>query len=368
MSNESLIVDWEDVAVRLVRQCAQLQVGERAVVLHTRVWEPQVAAELHDAIVRAGGVLLAELVRGSSCATRHIRALTDPARGAVLDREDAAYVRLLGEADVLFWLGTGNAVGRPKRWEKILAAVPRVRSVHFHWFMPEDEASRRLCEATYVAAMRVEPSELYTLQSYLVQALQGGEAHITSPEGTDLRLRFPAGARFKLNTGATQSANVADSDAVRSREEEFPASAIRTVDAVPHGTLIARILDNDACDRAVVTFDHGRVTSLTGSGPTFDNFLAAHAAATGDTCQFAEFLLGTNTALQRVLPSGYLPYYATGGGNVQLRIGDNWESGGRNRASDHYQEIFVLTDATVTVSSRTLVDRGELCAVPGGLQ
>jgi len=54
----------------------------------------------------------------------------------------------------------------------------------------------------------------------------------------------------------------------------------------------------------------------------------------------------------------YIPYYGYGAGIVRLSLGDNAESGGRNRSSYHHW-IF-LTDATVRANGRPVIEAGEL--------
>jgi hypothetical protein len=53
-----------------------------------------------------------------------------------------------------------------------------------------------------------------------------------------------------------------------------------------------------------------------------------------------------------------IPYFGYGAGIIRLSLGDNQESGGAWRSSDH-QWLF-LTDATVRAGARTVVDEGRL--------
>ena len=73
-----------------------------------------------------------------------------------------------------------------------------------------------------------------------------------------------------------------------------------------------------------------------------------------------ELVVGFNPELLPLLPSGFMPYYGYGAGIVRIAIGDNWESGGSNRAGDHWEQWLFLVDATLTANSTVLVRDGKL--------
>jgi hypothetical protein len=81
--------------------------------------------------------------------------------------------------------------------------------------------------------------------------------------------------------------------------------------------------------------------------------------ATGDKTLPGELVIGTNPALPRVLPSGFMPYYGYGAGVVRLAIGDNWESGGPNRSSNGEVLLFI-PNATVVAKGVTIIKNGVL--------
>jgi hypothetical protein len=64
--------------------------------------------------------------------------------------------------------------------------------------------------------------------------------------------------------------------------------------------------------------------------------------------------LPLRAAIQRAMP-----YYGYGAGVVRLAIGDNWESGGRNRSSNGELLLF-LPGATLSVDGRDLIRDGAL--------
>ena len=72
-----------------------------------------------------------------------------------------------------------------------------------------------------------------------------------------------------------------------------------------------------------------------------------------------ELVIGTNPALTSILPSGFMPYYGYGAGVVRLAVGDNWESGGKNRSSNGEVLLFI-PNATVTANGRVVVKDGQL--------
>ncbi|MFQ5946551.1 MAG: hypothetical protein ACE5NC_09945, partial [Anaerolineae bacterium] len=79
---------------------------------------------------------------------------------------------------------------------------------------------------------------------------------------------------------------------------------------------------------------------------------------TGDRDLVGEFNIGVNPELRPLPGIAEVPYYGYGAGVVRVSLGDNFESGGRNRSSFHHW--LFLTDATVTANGLTIVKRGEL--------
>jgi hypothetical protein len=68
------------------------------------------------------------------------------------------------------------------------------------------------------------------------------------------------------------------------------------------------------------------------------------ASAAGDHDKAGELVIGFNPELLPILPSGFMPYYGYGAGIVRIAIGDNWESGGKNRARDHWEQWLFVVD------------------------
>jgi hypothetical protein len=152
-------------------------------------------------------------------------------------------------------------------------------------------------------------------------------------------------------------ARAAQARAVRDREMELPAGALRFVPDV--NTTEGRLVVPQWGGGQTVTFafTKGRVTSVTaatGQASVDD----AWARATGDKDRVAELVLGMNPKLPHFGPGGRLAYYGYGAGMLRIALGDNWESGGANRSS--LEAWFYLPDTTVTSGNITLVKTGTL--------
>lgn len=331
-------VDWMRMA-RLVVDRWQLKPGERAVIFWERTADRGAAAALRTAILAKGGV-----VSGSIDTA-------DP-------RDDEAWARTFANADVAIWL-PGNARLDDRPFEHLVEKNPRVRSIHFHWFLPPDAASHDAVDAMYVAAIETPPQTLLERHKSLEKALRGKKVRITSPQGTDLTLEVPDSARFHRNTGDASPAKVKDARSVRDREEELPGGVLRTTDLrAASGTLVGYAGFSTAGPILAATLKDGRVMALE-SRRGADEIVKRWNEATGDKALPAELVISTNPALQAVMPGGFMPYYGYGAGIVRVAIGDNWESGGTNRSSQG-EILFFMDGATVVANDKTLVQDGKL--------
>ena len=86
----------------------------------------------------------------------------------------------------------------------------KVRSIHFHWFVPPDAADIPVVEAMYDAAIRVPPQVIAQRIAKVEQAVRGKTVHITASNGTDLTFLIPADAWVHRNTGDASTAKIAD--------------------------------------------------------------------------------------------------------------------------------------------------------------
>ena len=312
--------------------------------------DPGIAAPLRAAIERAGG-RVEEIAAPDSARDA---ALTPAQRAARFEQWKAIFQR----SQAAIWLPSDLEAVSDQPFEHLVEASS-VRSIHFHWFLPPDAADLPLIEAMYQRAIEVSPAEIGQRTVALETALRGHTVHVTAPNGTDFVFRVPQDAHFHRNTGAATKEKVQGARSVRDREEELPASVLRTTDLTEaRGTFTGYLSFDTRSGLARATFRDGRVTNLESrQGP--DAEVRAWRSASGDKDRPGEFVIGTNPALTPVLKSGYMPYYGYGAGVVRLAIGDNWESGGHNRSSNGELLLF-LPGATLSVDGTDLIRNGEI--------
>jgi hypothetical protein len=331
-------VDWPRLAAVVVERW-QLSRGEKAVLFWDRTSDRGAAAALRKAIAARGGVVAGEIDVADA-------------------RDDATWERTFASADVAIWLPSGRSFpDRP--FEHMVETHARLRSIHFHWFLPPDTSQHDAIDALYAKAIEVPPATLAARHESLEKALRGATVRITTPLGTDLTLEVPRDARFHRNTGDASAAKVKDARSVRDREEELPGGVLRTVDLKAlSGTLVGYALFSTNAPILSATFRDGRVATLA-SKRGADAIVKRWNEAMGDKGLPAELVISANPELPAVMPDGFMPYYGYGGGIVRIAIGDNWESGGTNR-TPLGETLFFMDGATLTANGVTLVKDGKL--------
>jgi hypothetical protein len=343
-------VDFAHLADLIVNRSWRLAPGEHVVFFWDATRDPGVAAPLRAAVERAGGQV-EEIAAPDS---RTEAGLTPAQKADRFERWRAAFQR----SQAAIWLPSDLTAVNDQPFEH-LVEVSRVRSIHFHWFLPPDAAAVPLIEAMYERAIEVPPAEIGRRIAILEGAIRGRTVHVTAPNGTDLRFWVPMDAHIHRNTGEATKKKVADARTVRDREEELPASVLRTTDVLDaQGTFVGYVSFDTRSGLVRATLKGGRVTNLE-SLHGAEASLQAWKSASGDKDRPGEFVIGTNPALAAVLASGYMPYYGYGAGVVRLEIGDNWEAGGRNRSSNGEFLLF-LPGATLTAGDKTLIHAGTL--------
>jgi hypothetical protein len=349
---DSHTVDYAHLADLIVNRSWKIAPGERVVMFWDAKRDPGIAAPLRAAIRKAGG----QVEEISAPESTPGAELTPAARAARFEQWKSIFQR----SQAAIWLPSDINAVSDQPFEHLVEASA-VRSIHFHWFLPPpaDRADVPLVEAMYERAIEVSPAELGKRLAALEQALRGHTVHVTAPNGTDLEFRVPRDAHFHRNTGEATKEKVRDARSVRDREEELPASVLRTTDlADAEGTFTGYMSFDTRSTLASATLRGGRVTELKAlRGPDVE--VAAWKSAKGDKDKPGEFVIGINPELTAVLKSGFMPYYGYGAGVVRLAIGDNWESGGRNRSSNGELLLF-LPGATLSVDGRDLIRNGEI--------
>lgn len=351
-------VDWPRIADLVINQTLKLAPGERVVLFWDQASDRGTAPALRSAITAAGGVIAAEITPPGPPELEAARRLAPAAQALQKARRDSIWSAAFAGADAAIWLPTGLAPVTERPFERLVERS-KVRSIHFHWFLPPDTADVPAVEAMYAAAVSVAPDRLRNRIEAVETAVRGATVTITAPNGTNLTLKVLPNAWVHRNTGDASRAKVAGARSVRDRQEELPASVFRTTDiAAVEGTYVGYSSFDTRSPILKVTFAKGRVTAFESSRGA-DAIVSTWQKATGDKAVPGELVIGTNPALTSVMPSGFMPYYGYGAGVVRLAVGDNWESGGKNRSSNGEVLLFI-PNATVTANGRVVVKDGQL--------
>ncbi len=346
----AVAVDYARLADLTVNRTWKLQKGERVVFFWDKASDRGMAAALRAAVAKAGG-LVDEIAAPTP---ESIKNLTPTGRA----KRDSAWALVFAKAQAAIWLPSSLDAVADRPFEHLVDGS-NVRSIHFHWFLPPDAGDVNRIEAMYAAAIAVPPDAILARITKLERAVRGAAVRITAPNGTDLTIDIPNDAWVHRNTGDASRAKVADARSVRDREEELPASVFRTTDIRnARGTIVGYNRFDTRSPSLKVTFTGGKVTQFE-SVKGADAVVKRWQAATGDKTLPGEFVIGTNPELAGILPSGFMPYYGYGAGIVRLAIGDNWESGGKNRSSTDEVLLF-LPNATVVAGGVTIIKDGKL--------
>ena len=351
-------VDWARLAELVVTRTLKLAPGERVILFWDQAADRGAAPALRSAVFAAGGVIAAEISPPGPQDLDAIRRLSPAAQALQKARRDSIWSAAFANADAAIWLPTGLAPLTDQPFERLVERS-NVRSIHFHWFLPPDTADVAAIEAMYAAAVSVAPDRLQGRIAAVETAVRGATVTITAPNGTHLTLKVAPNAWVHRNTGDASRAKVAGARSIRDREEELPASVFRTTDiSAVEGTYVGYSSFDTRSPILQVTFAKGRVTKFE-SKRGADAIVSTWQKASGDKGIPGELVIGTNPELKTVMPSGFMPYYGYGSGVVRLAVGDNWESGGKNR-SRNGEVLLFIPDATVTANGRVVVKDGQL--------
>jgi leucyl aminopeptidase (aminopeptidase T) len=354
--------DWTRMARLIVREALQTQPGERVLLHADPTYFPALTEAVRIEVNRAGAVELATHMLhppGLERVRQELRRRGDPGTRALEDRAMAALFDL---ADIYIWLPTSWAynVGQT---EEILTTW-RGRAIHFHWIMETgmEAGLFRTLSRYYDEALYLDTAALTAHQRRVVAALRDRTVEITDPRGTRLAFQLPQ-AHFHLGNGDASKAFIdgyARPGSARDREVELPCGAIRTVDiAGAEGVLVTppETFGGRRVGRLRIEFRGDRIVGIE-SEHHAAWVRAVWGAETGDKDRIGEFNVGVSPRLRMLPGVDYIPYYGYGAGIVRLSLGDNAESGGRNRSSYHHW-VF-LTDATVRADGRPVIEAGEL--------
>jgi len=369
-AQQRLTLDYAAIAKRLVQQLA-LKPGERVIsVAHPGVFEDLLPYIRYE-VMRAGGVdlgvlnVLREPVPDSFDPATLQKGARDarPLYQAMLRDVDAAIMMPGATTTHPAYLGMQDVL------KADLAEHHGRRTVHFHWVengsayaipgqpLPE----RPVIDALYQRALlHTDYAKLGELQRRFAAALQAGESHVTSPQGTDIRFRV--GDRpITLMDGDASAARSAGGRVLIDKEVELPAGVVRVA---PLEESVEGVIafppsqwDGRAVDGLTLRFSRGRVTEIAArQGKDAVEAEMQRAGVAGRA--FREFALGLNPLLAVPDRTPWIPYYGYGAGVVRLSLGDNSELGGA--VTGGYVRWNFFTDLTVTVGSTVWVRNGKL--------
>jgi hypothetical protein len=362
-------IDAPAIATRVVAALHPAE-GEGAVLVSDPSYYPELTRAIELELDRAG---VRPVITLNFPAPELVKKLYgDPARAKQLEE---GWVRtlqpLFDQSALFFWL--------PARWvppghalEKLVGAS-RVRGIHFHWLLPLDgrtEDAIRIAGQTYERAiLQTDYAALAAEQERLAAALKGRTLRVTTPTGTDLRMRLAPDAWFHKNDGDLSPAEAAAGRGARDREMEFPAGALRFIPepaSVQGQLVIPRLVDprlmiagGGVVENLVLEFTDGRA-AVKGAAVNESGFRELFGRIGGDIDKVGEVVLGTSPLLGGKFPWGELPYFGYGAGHLRISLGDNWESGGPLR-TPHGENLWLfLEGATLEADGTVLVSGGRL--------
>ena len=343
-------VNYAHLADLVVNRSWKLAPGERVVLFSDATRDPGIAAPLREAIKKAGG-MIEEIAAPDS---RADAGLTPLQRADRFEQWKSLFQR----SQAAIWLPSDLSAVGDEPFEHLVEAS-KVRSIHFHWFLPPDAPDVPVIEAMYQRAIEIEPAEIARRIAVIEKGIRGATVRVTAPNGTDFTCNIPQNAHMHRNTGEATREKTRDARSVRDREEELPASVLRTTDIEnAQGTFVGYVSFDTRSGLVRATFKDGKVTALEPLRGA-DAQVEAWRKASGAKDRPGELVISTNPALAAVLKSGYMPYYGYGAGVVRLAIGDDWESGGPNRSSNGEFLLF-LPGATLTAGPKALINAGVL--------
>jgi leucyl aminopeptidase (aminopeptidase T) len=219
--------------------------------------------------------------------------------------------------------------------------------------MSQDDLAKTFWEAVnsdYSAVQTTGESVKSTLSS-------GKEVHITNPNGTDLKVRIE-GRPFFVSDGIISADDMKKGGPAVS--VYLPAGEVYSapVPGTAEGTVVETLtyMNGKEVNNLKLTFVGGKLTSMTGSGPGFED-LKKEYDARGDGKELFAFVdFGINPNLH-VWPASKLGNWIQSG-MVTVGIGNNTWAGGDNKVS--YGLITFLPGSTVTLDGKTIVENGVL--------
>jgi leucyl aminopeptidase (aminopeptidase T) len=225
----------------------------------------------------------------------------------------------------------------------------------------ENQLDFATLEGMHWKALNEDYQKISAHGAVLQRMLQGAnEIRVTSPAGTDIR--FSIGER-----------KVFLDDGIVTAEDAKQAMFLTRWASLPGGAVFTAPLETSANGRVVVPKHRCRYQPMTGATYEFtDGKVTTFEAAAGGECyqetmapytgpkdMFASFQIGLNPGLQVIEEGGdYRPGNAAG--MVWLTIGGNSLLGGANQVEGEAGFGIPVTNATVEIDGKIVVQNGEL--------
>jgi hypothetical protein len=277
----------------------------------------------------------------------------------------------LAKTDIYVWMPGASALTTLQERATLERWVDQGgtrRELHFHWSEGTLTLDRMNAphtaemDQTYADALEIDYAALDKAQDAAIALLRSGEVRVTTPAGTDLRLR--AGNRpFNKQNGDGSRGRMKTARVRIDRHVELPAGIIRVapIESSVRGVLVipamrygpgfgavARNVRLELAAGKVVKIDARDLTTAV------ERLLQSEPAL----AHFRELGVGFNPKLLMPPGTSTVPYYGYGAGFVRLSLGNNEEVGGAVRGEGIAWHFF--PDATITVDRRTLVKDGKL--------
>ena len=355
-------IDTVGIAQRVIATLAP-SVGERAILFFDPGYYPELALAIERELAKSG----VEPLLAVAFDPPDLVESADARPGAAGRQDDFVswLAPVFAKADLFLWL-PALALYSDTRLEHLLDGS-RARGIHFHWILGLEDRSaeeiERLSKLYERVILETDYAALSREQERLIPLLRGKEIRLTSSDGTDLTLKVPRDAWFHKNDGDMSKARARQAQCVRDREMELPAGALRFIPdaASVRGRLVVRRVPtpDGLVEGVALDFEEGRVTGLRAEKGE-DAFRQVWDSIGGDVDSVGEVVIGTNPLLVASDPAGELPYFGYGAGAIRVSLGDNWESGGKNRTAGDRNWWLFLGDATLEAEGQSLVREGHL--------
>jgi hypothetical protein len=367
--------DWQALAKRCVHDTMRISAGERVVCLG----DPHRLPEFYEAFryeVLAAGAIDHAHVLGWRGRLHELRTTVGRHPDeAVSAAEVKAFADLLATAEVFCWLPVSmDPIGCAGGYsEEVLADWPG-RGLHFHWFddwylAPDDPLQITLAQTMERAVLELDYTAHRATQDRLLAAVRGKLLHITTPDGTDVRVQLHSNGWYHVNDGRVTPDKLRAATCARDREEELPCGSLRTVPVIESvdgvisfrspgkafGSFGAHLVQYAA--DLTIELANGKIVH-TNAGPRDAAWQQFWGAQSGTFDEVTEVVFGTNPFLAEIPGVPMLPYWGFGAGYVRLHTGSNIESGG-DRDSSLSLELW-QREATVTADGDEVVVNGQL--------